>query len=218
MSIHQFRKKSQLERKFVLSGNQHFIANISFAFSVMSLSWLMVNHLTWQMLLMFPFAVLTGTLVEYWGHRALLHVHRPAFKTPYKEHTLSHHFYFTHESIEMEKEEDLNFILFNITGLVFFVIIVGGALSVIIGILAGKDYGLFFMGLCGLYFLTYELFHTIYHLPLSHVVFRVKLFRDLRNHHLIHHDQRFMNSHNFGIITSFWDRVFKTSTLKDFCK
>lgn len=214
MNIHQFRKKSQRDRKFHLSGNQHFGVNICFAFSVMLISWLMINHFTWQMLIMLPLAVLIGTLVEYLGHRFLLHVHRPAFKTPYKEHTLSHHFYFTHEAIEKETEADLNFILFNITGLVFFVIVVGGGLSFLTGLLAGSDYGFFFMGLCGLYFLTYELFHTIYHLPMNHFVFRLKLFRSLRQHHLIHHDQRYMNTHNFGIITTIWDRVFRTRVLK----
>lgn len=112
----------------------------------------------------------------------------------------------------MEREEDLNFILFNITGLIFFVLVVGGSLSLGFGFFLGADYGLFFMGLCGLYFLTYELFHTIYHLPARHSVFKIKFIKDLRDHHLAHHDQRYMNTHNFGIITSIWDRVFRTKS------
>jgi sterol desaturase/sphingolipid hydroxylase (fatty acid hydroxylase superfamily) len=148
--------------------------------------------------------------VEYWAHRSLLHIYRPWMKLAYQEHTLSHHFFFTHEAIEREEDVDLHFILFNLPALIFFVLVIGGSISLVIGTTIGKDFGFFFMSLCGLYFLTYELFHTAYHLPLKHPLLQLKWLRGLRDHHLCHHDQRFMNTHNFGIITRFWDRVFKT--------
>jgi sterol desaturase/sphingolipid hydroxylase (fatty acid hydroxylase superfamily) len=210
VKLKKFREERRQTRPAWPSGRMHLVANLLFAFSVMVVSWLCIQDISWQVLLLLPLSIFVGTLVEYWGHRSLLHIPRSWLKMAYQEHTLSHHFYFTSQAIEMEKEEDLHFILFNITGLIFFVLILGGALSVVLGFLLGKDFGFFFMGLCGLYFLTYELFHTAYHLPGNHPLLRLSWLRGLRDHHLGHHDQRFMNTHNYGIITSFWDKIFKT--------
>lgn len=205
-----FRETIQASRRFRLTGKWHLVANLSFALMVSLTSFTSMETYSPTMFFLIPVIFLVGSLVEYCGHRWLLHIHRSFFTTPYREHTLSHHFYFTHEALHVEQEVDLHFVLFNLTGLIFFVLLIGGVFAFSISLLLGRNAGLFFMGLCGLYFLTYEVLHTIYHLPEGHTVFRLRLLRELRDHHRRHHDQSRMNERNFGIITDIWDRLLKT--------
>lgn len=82
--IEQTRINFRQKKAFFLSGKSHFMANILFAFLVTMLSFLLIKSFVVSMILILPLAFLAGTLVEYWGHRSLLHVYRKVFKTPYQ--------------------------------------------------------------------------------------------------------------------------------------
>ena len=59
-----------------------------------------------------------------------------------------------------------------------------------------------------LYFLNYEWFHLIYHLPPHWPLGRLKWIKGLREHHRVHHDKALMSRYNFNITFPIADRVF----------
>lgn len=80
--------------------------------------------------------------------------------------------------------------------------------------LFGETIALPSVSLSALYFLLYEMFHFIYHLPLDSPVLRVKLLRWLSDHHTLHHDPIWMSKANFNIVFPLFDWVLGTYRTK----
>jgi sterol desaturase/sphingolipid hydroxylase (fatty acid hydroxylase superfamily) len=69
--------------------------------------------------------------------------------------------------------------------------------------------GILFLVVCIVYNLWEEFVHYYFHKKDEKLfVLKLKLFKKLKEHHRVHH---YMYRYNFGIGTSFWDVLFKTS-------
>jgi sterol desaturase/sphingolipid hydroxylase (fatty acid hydroxylase superfamily) len=74
-----------------------------------------------------------------------------------------------------------------------------------------------FYGLFGLYFgsdvfaglITGYLLYDMMHYALHHANFNSPMFRELKEHHMIHHFHD--PEHGFGVSSKMWDYVFKTT-------
>ena len=63
---------------------------------------------------------------------------------------------------------------------------------------------------CSGYFIIYEFFHTISHLPSSHFILKIPFLKFMWNHHRIHHHHKYMHKVNFNIVFPLFDWIMGT--------
>lgn len=137
---------------------------------------------------------LSWTLFEYVMHRFLFHAigHAPSLKhLHYVVHGM-HHAYPT----------DPTRVIFP----PFASVIVGSGLGGLIYLLLPTTWSIgFFAGFVAGY-LGYEFIHYASH----HIKWKWAWLKRLKRHHLLHHHSMGSKNKNFGVTTTFWDRVFNT--------
>jgi hypothetical protein len=210
-NVEQFREnyKATLLPKYY-HGLGHYLFTFVVALTIIILIFYQIRDLKSFELVAFPLAFLLANIVEYLAHRYLLHRKSPFTKMAYTEHTLRHHFYFTHDHIIIRNHQDLHRVLFPWFGILFFVGMIGLPTAFIMSIIAGKNFGLILWASEIFYFLTYETIHMICHFDDKHWIFKSSLMREIKEHHRIHHNLELMGDKNFGIVGGLFDRVFKT--------
>lgn len=154
--------------------------------------------------------LLIASAVEYSAHRWILHRRRPGLEHAFVEHTLRHHRWFDAGDLEARSGRDYHQILFPVWGVVLIQYGLNLPLCLVLSGLAGGWIGA--LGLCvgsGFFFL-YESVHAICHFPETHPVFKLGIFRALREHHRRHHDPALMGRRNFNIVVPVWDFLLGT--------
>ena len=170
-----------------------------------------ISNLTWQESLAFPVTLLIGNLGVYLIHKFPLHRPYPFIHTQtFAIHTDAHHQFYTDEHVVYDKRDDW-FILFFpplvVLSLVFIYLpIIHFLLPMILPLNA------VYMVMIGsvLYFILYEVFHYISHLPEDHYLLRIRVLNFIRQHHVYHHNPKLMYSHNFNIVFPLCDYLFGT--------
>lgn len=157
-----------------------------------------------------PLAFIIANLVEYLAHRFPMHRPWPGLKLLYKRHTLSHHHFYTHEAMEAESVRDFHMILFPPFVLVFFLLLLDAPLALLVHTLFGANVMRLFVVVTVGYFMSYELLHTIYHLPAQHWAARLPFMQRLKRLHQSHHDLALMGRYNYNITLPLFDWVFRT--------
>jgi hypothetical protein len=157
-----------------------------------------------------PLAFVYVNLVEYFGHRYVMHRRRPGLGLVYERHACQHHVFFTDRHMEFDSTRDFKVVLFPPVLVTFFLGAVGTPIVVLLGWLATANVAYLFGATVVAYFLNYELLHFAYHLPLDHWTARLPGMASLRRLHTLHHDQALMSTHNFNITYPIADLLFGT--------
>jgi len=166
-----------------------------------------VSPLEW---LTVPLAFLYANLVEYAGHRWVMHRRLPGLRLVFKRHAGQHHRFFTDRHMALEGWRDCRVVLFPAVLMVFFF----GAFAVPAGVLltwlASANVAWLFVATALGYYLNYESLHLAYHLPEDSAVLRLPLLKRLRRRHHRHHDPSLMAHRNFNITYPIGDWLFRT--------
>ncbi len=159
-----------------------------------------------------PMAITMANAIEYLVHRFPMHRRRKLTDRFFRGHTLIHHRYFDHRTLEFEQTSEAYFVLTtaHTTGLSIGLMLV---LSLAITRLLGPDVAAVACITWIVYMLALELVHLAFHLP--HTLqrrwpLRGHLFQWLRMHHRLHHDPHIMTSHNFNIVFPLTDWLLGT--------
>jgi hypothetical protein len=166
-----------------------------------------VQPLEW---LTVPLAFLYANLVEYAGHRWVMHRRVRGLGLIYERHAGQHHRFFTDRHMQLEGWQDCKVVLFPAVLMVFYF----GAFALPLGLLLAWLFSanvawLFVMVALG-YYLNYELLHLAYHLPERSIVLRLPFVVQLRRLHHRHHEPALMAKANFNITYPIGDWLFGT--------
>ena len=166
-----------------------------------------VRPLEW---LTIPATFLYANFTEYVGHRFPMHRPMRGLRRVFAGHTLNHHHYFTHESMEMDEVQALAIILFPPVMLLFFFGVFGFPVAFLLGSLISRNVGYLFLAIAMAYYFNYEIFHLAYHMPETSFVGRLPFMKRLRLLHTRHHDKRLMSNFCFNITYPICDFLFRT--------
>jgi len=156
--------------------------------------------------------VLAANLVEYALHRWPMHRRRKLTQAFFKQHTIAHHRYFTHDTMAINDPREITFVIPSIPVLLAsmaFVLTVLGVLTLTMG----TTVGFFASGVLGLYGTLAQLLHLAFHLPdrwMKLPFLRSRVFQAMKLHHTIHHDLRLMTKWNFNVGIPIFDALFGT--------
>jgi hypothetical protein len=199
-------RATKLSRHY--SGKLHLSLSLMFAFSLVLFGFFQLKIEFWWQWTFIPITFIIANIVEYLAHRFLLH--RSSFRLAYREHTLLHHFFFTHEAIEIESTQDFHRVLFSAYAVIFFIFIIGIPIFLLLGFFFGSVVGWisFIVGVS--YYGCYEIIHTCCHLPDDHWVFILPGIKFLKKFHNHHHNIELMKDYNFNVLFPLSDAIFGT--------
>ncbi|MYM64400.1 sterol desaturase family protein [Pseudomaricurvus sp. HS19] len=149
-----------------------------------------------------------ANLVEYWIHRYPMHRKMPLLGFMF-EHVTIHHAIFDRDKNLIEDDRDLMGVFLPI--LYLFSISAGAVVgSLPLFILFGSSEGYFFLFVCAVYYLLYEVLHYSYHCRDDSLFRFVPFSKSLGVNHLIHHRRELMSKVNFNITFPLFDHLFGT--------
>lgn len=160
--------------------------------------------------LWFPFFFIYTNLVEYAGHRWVMHRHVRFLHAAYFRHVLQHHRYFDANNMSVQSDKEMIMVLFPLYLVLFFGGLIGTFSWFIVVILFGPNAAWILTTVSALYFLNYEVLHTLYHLPRQHALLRWPVIKSLSQRHTNHHNPTLMSKYNFNITYPIGDWLFGT--------
>lgn len=166
-----------------------------------------VSALEW---LAIPATFVYANLVEYVGHRWVMHQKVPGLGPVYRRHAGQHHRFFTDDHMALERWQDCRVVLFPAVLMVFFFGVFAAPTGLVLAWLATPDVAWLFVATALGYYLNYELLHLAYHLPENSPVLELPMIRRLRRLHHRHHDTSLMAHRNFNITYPVGDWLFGT--------
>lgn len=167
--------------------------------SVAALEWLAI-----------PLTFVYANLVEYVGHRWVMHRNVPGLGLIYKRHAGQHHHFFTDRHMALEGWPDCRVVLFPVVLMVFFFGVFALPSGLLLAWLASPNVAWLFVATALGYYLNYELLHLAYHLPEDSAFLRLPFVERLRRLHHRHHDTTLMAHRNFNITYPIGDWLFRT--------
>ncbi len=192
------------------SGRLHLATTVSVSIVVAVASAVMLNDVSLLEWLTIPLTFLYANLSEYLGHRGPMHRKTRFLAAVFERHTIQHHAFFTDEAPCFDSTRDYKAVLFPPVLLFFFI----GCFAVPVGALlyyvVSPNVCFLFVMTAVLYFLNYEVLHFAYHTSPESWLGRLPLIRELRKHHIIHHNKKLMTRCNFNITYPICDRMFGT--------
>jgi hypothetical protein len=197
------------------SGWAHFAFTNLSSLTVIGFSISRVDHPSWKELLVIPIGFLIANLVEYLGHRGVMHRMRRRLAIIFRRHTLEHHHFFTDQEMSYESSRDFKVVLFPPVMLLFFLGGIATPIGLVLFALISPNAGWLFVAVGIGYYLTYEWLHFAYHLPSDSTIGRIAPIRVLRRHHQRHHQLELMGRWNFNITFPICDLVFGTCYPKE---
>ncbi|HYX37793.1 MAG TPA: sterol desaturase family protein [Oligoflexus sp.] len=213
---YQIEQYRQIYRDKVIPGYYSGVLHLTFTLTTLvvaaALLFSQVRQPTWMELLLIPVMLLLGELVVFVIHKFPLH--RPlrgVAPFTFRIHALQHHRFFTDACVTWRDTRDFHIMLFPPLAIIGYIVAGAPLLFGLFWLLFGVNAGWIGAGMGAVYFLLYELVHFCSHLPEDHWVMRLGWMRYQREFHRLHHDPRYMDSHNFGVVYPLWDFVFKTA-------
>jgi len=213
---YQIEQYRQNYREQVIPRNYSGVLHLTFTFTSLGVAAVFlfsrVQQPTLMELLLIPIMLLLGELVVFVIHKFPLH--RPLrLLAPwtFKIHALQHHRFFTAACVTWRDTRDFHIMLFPPLAIIGYIAAGAPLLFGLFWTLFGTNAGWIAAGMGAVYFLLYELVHFCSHLPENHWVMGIGWMRYQREFHRLHHDPRYMASHNFGVVYPLWDFVFKTA-------
>jgi sterol desaturase/sphingolipid hydroxylase (fatty acid hydroxylase superfamily) len=192
------------------SGPLHLATVIGISVLVAAASLVMLDDVGPVEWLAIPLTFLYCNLAEYLGHRGPMHKKIRFLSGIFQRHTVEHHSFFTDEAISFDSPRDYRAVLFPPILLIFFFGFFAVPIGALLYFLVSPNVCFLFVFTAILYYLNYELFHFSYHVDPQSWLGRLQLIRQLREHHLAHHNKALMTRCNFNITYPICDRLFGT--------
>jgi hypothetical protein len=153
-----------------------------------------------------PVGLLACNLLEYAGHRWVMHVRTAFLPYAYEAHTLRHHSGFDRDHMAITSARDLGLVLFAPKDIASFSLGTLPCLA-LAACLASPNALALGAAAIPLHYLFYELAHLASHLPAGHWIARRRLAAGFRRRHALHHgDARVC----FNVTLPFGDLLFGT--------
>ena len=175
---------------------------------VMLLAMIQLQAVSWQEWLTLPLTFVYANLAEYWGHRGPMHHRRRGLGLIFLRHTQQHHRFFTDQAMAFQDTRDFKAVLFPPALLVFFLLVFALPVGLLLAWLASTNVAWLFVLTAVGYFLNYECFHFLWHLPEQHPLLQLPGMAALRRLHLAHHHPQLMQHYNFNITYPIADWLF----------
>jgi hypothetical protein len=192
------------------SGRAHLVFVVLFSIGGIVVSAYRLDDVQWFEWLTLPLAFLYANLVEYVGHRWVMHRKVALLGQIHKRHAGQHHHFFTHEHMAMDFWSDCRAVLFPPLLMVFFFGAFAAPMGLLLALILTPNVAWLFVIMALAYYLNYELLHLAYHLPEDSRILRLPFLRRLRRHHFLHHRKSVMSHKNFNITYPIFDRIFET--------
>ena len=192
------------------SGKAHFAFALVFSLGGMSLAILQLDDVQPLEWLAIPLTFLYANLVEYAGHRWVMHRKVRGLGIVYERHAGQHHRFFTDRHMALEGWQDCKVVLFPAVLMVFYFGAFALPLGLLLAWLTTANIALLFVIVALGYYLNYELLHLAYHLPEDSGVLRLPFITRLRRLHHRHHEPALMSKANFNITYPIGDWLFGT--------
>lgn len=161
-------------------------------------------------LLVLPLMLILGNIAVYFIHKYALHRPFKLFPYPYNVHSRMHHQFFTDKHIVYDGLRDFYILFFPPEVVISFVFIYCPLTFILLASFFSLNVAYLSIFGAAIYFLLYEIFHYISHLPKEHLILKIPICFFIREHHRIHHDPTLMRDYNFNIVFPFCDFLFKT--------
>jgi hypothetical protein len=203
--------RKEFRRRYIsrfYSGPLHFVFVNLLAVSMIAFCLTRVKHWGWLEIALVPITFLYANFVEFFVHKGPMHRLTKGFALIFTRHTLHHHFVLTDDTFEIETPQDMKMVLFPPYLLIFLIVFFGLPIHFLARGISDNGAAQVIAATAILYFLNYEWFHLIYHLPAHWPLGRLKWIKGLREHHRVHHDKALMSRYNFNITFPIADRVF----------
>ena len=188
------------------SGFAHFVLIHLFSLLAIAACLYALNDPAWWEWLLIPAFFIFANAFEWWIHRGPMHHPTRFLKFVYQRHTVEHHFVFTHQTMGMRDSRELFYILFPYWFLPL-ILMLNFPLVVIISLIGGMNLVFLFYASGLAYYLVYEWFHLVHHIPPETRIGRMALVRLVRRHHTLHHDPALMARGNFNVSFPLWDWI-----------
>jgi len=192
------------------SGRIHFLITTLSCLSAICISLYFVKDTLPVEWLVIPVTFLYANLAEYLGHKGPLHHRKKRLELVFKRHTLEHHRFFIASDMSAKDHHDFKAVLFPTYMILFFLIAFALPVMLLIWWVWTLNAALLFCATAFFYFLNYEWLHLTYHLPEGHPIAKLPIIKQLRQHHLTHHDPALMTKYNFNISYPVYDWLFGT--------
>jgi sterol desaturase/sphingolipid hydroxylase (fatty acid hydroxylase superfamily) len=157
-----------------------------------------------------PLAFLEANLLEYLGHRLLLHGGRKHAYPAFRRHVLQHHVFHTADHMSSDRLTDLRLVFFPTLGMLAFLAALILPHALLLWPLAGANAARLFVAAMLVYFLNYEVMHFAYHADENSLILRIPGMAWLRRLHRVHHRKSRMGRVNFNITYPICDFLFRT--------
>ncbi len=192
------------------NGWRHLGLSMGFAITTLVLAASQLSNTSAYEWLTLPITFIYANIVEYVVHRFPMHRPFKALKILFRRHARQHHRFFTEKAMQFDSANDFAALLFPPYLIFFFLFFFALPVGLLLAFVASENVAYLFVVTAFAYFINYEMFHTMYHLPSSHWIYRFKLARSLRELHLHHHNQKIMSHYNFNITYPISDWLFGT--------
>jgi len=192
------------------SGAGHLLFILVFAIGGVAVAASQLESVTALEWLTVPIAFLYANLVEYAGHRWVMHRPVRGLGLIFHRHTHQHHRFFTSHFMAMDSRLDFRAVLFPPLLMVFFFGAFALPVGILLALLFSANVAWLFVITALAYYLNYELLHLAYHLPEYSRWFALPGLKTLRRLHHAHHEPAVMSHRNFNITYPIFDLLFGT--------
>jgi hypothetical protein len=181
------------------SGWAHFaVVNLA-TLAIIGTCVMAVHGARWYEWALAPGFFVFANFFEWWVHRGPMHHRRPGARLLFERHTLTHHAFFHPENMAYGSSKELVYVLFPAWVVPMFLLLVS-PFVILLGIYVSQNLALIFLASVFAYYLVYEWFHTMHHIPGSRT----------GSHHRRHHDPKRMTTGNFNVSFPLADWVLGT--------
>ena len=209
MEVEEKRKELMATIPKWYSGHAHFIFINAFSMSVIAGSLYALKGPTLAEWLLIPALFIFANGFEWWVHRGPMHHRTRSLRLLYQRHTLEHHIIFTDRHMGLSDHRELFFILFPIWFLPL-ILLINLPVPVLLAVFVSANAGIMFFLSVFAYYLVYEWFHFVHHIPAHTWIGRRSLVAWLRQHHTDHHDLAPMEQGNFNVSFPLWDFLLRS--------
>lgn len=159
----------------------------------------------WSYALVPPFLLLAN-FIEWYYHKNVMHHVFWGLKFATREHVGEHHSMFIAGDMEVRELRELHAVLLApmSLGVAYGIMLVPALVMYAVS----PPIAYAWVAASAIYLVSYEILHTVYHLPLQGRFARP--FRWLRQRHERHHDPQLMQRYNFNVTVPIWDVLLGT--------
>ena len=212
----QFRKEF---RSSSIPGWYNGIAHVVFNFSALFLGLLFflskLHDLTLAELSVIPLTLIMGNFAVYVIHRFPLHKNYPVIgHHTYRIHSKLHHRFYTDQYSVVDELDDLYLLFFPPWTILLFLFVHCPMVYFLASEFISSNSVYLHLAMSTVYFILYEVFHFVSHLPRGHWILNIRHFARMREHHTLHHNPKYMHQYNFNVVFPLFDSIFKTNYIQ----